>query len=78
VDGRLILHDHDKDDQPYVLVVGTAPRFELVGWCFGRDGKRPEYVHDPQGGRPAYFVPRAALSSMDALKNREAGTWARK
>jgi hypothetical protein len=65
LNGRLMLHPEDKDNEVFVLVVGRAPAFELIGWCFGREGKRQEYWEDPTGGdRWAFFVPRGVLHSM--------------
>lgn len=61
---RLILHHDDADDQAFVLVLGTGPRYLLRGWCWGREGKREEYWTDPKGGRPAFFVPHTALRPM--------------
>jgi hypothetical protein len=63
--GRLILHPTDPDDRRYILVVATLPIFDVVGWCYGRDAKRPEHWADPTGNnRPAFFTPRAALRPM--------------
>ena len=59
---RLMLHPDDPDEGVYVLVACQGlPRFEIVGQCVGRDGKREEYWEDPVGGRPAYFVPHRIL-----------------
>jgi hypothetical protein len=41
--GGLIIYEHDSDDGVFVLIDGHAPRFRLVGWLRGRDGKRDEY-----------------------------------
>ncbi len=60
--GCLLLHDSDADDTPYWLVVGQHGEYRIVGWIWGRDGKRDEYWQDKSGqNRPAYFVPQAAL-----------------
>jgi hypothetical protein len=67
-DGRLMLHPDDADDEAFILVIGRAPAFELIGWCFGHEGKRPEYWEDPSDtNRWAFFVPRRALHPMDEL-----------
>ena len=59
---RLILHPNDKDGARFFLVTGHAPDFELVGWIYARDGKRPEFWTDPTGkNRPAFFIPQSAL-----------------
>ena len=46
------------------LASGTAPTFKLRGWIRARDGKPPEFWRDPTQGRPAFFVPAAALRPM--------------
>ena len=65
--GRLILHDEDDGDAPFILVVLVRlPRFRIVGWCYGRDGKVPGYW-ETFTGRPAYFVPQSALRPIGEL-----------
>lgn len=65
---RLILHETDPDDDIYVLVVGSPPRYRIAGWIKGRDGKQNAYWTDPRGNRPAYFVPRHALRPMSEIR----------
>lgn len=60
-DGSLILHEWDKDDAHFFLLTGQHGTYRIVGWIEGRDGKRAAFWRDPVGGRPAYFVPQAAL-----------------
>lgn len=67
-DGRLILHKPDSNVAQYILVTGVAPRFRLVGWIMGMEGKRDEYWCDPTGGRPAYFVPQRMLVPIHAFE----------
>lgn len=62
-DGRLILHPSDRDDHEFWLVRGQLPAFDVVGSILGRDGKRPAHWTDPGTGRPAFFVPEAALAA---------------
>jgi hypothetical protein len=67
-DGRLMLHPEDKDGEVFILVVGRAPAFQLVGWCFGYEGKKQDYWSDPTGAdRSAFFVPRKVLHDMAEL-----------
>lgn len=69
IDGRLILHEKDKDDRAFILATGVAPNFILRGWIMGRDGKKPEFWTDPtKGGRAAYFIPQSELHPMETLK----------
>jgi hypothetical protein len=65
--GRLILHPEDDDDASFVLICGENGVYEIVGWIEGRSGKRKDYWQDPAGGRPAFFVPRGALSPISVL-----------
>ena len=64
---RLTLHKSDPDDDPFVCVYCDAPRFYLLGWTFGKDGKRVEYWGDGLPGRPAFFVPLDKLRPMPEL-----------
>jgi hypothetical protein len=66
-DQDLIVHPSDKDTDRFILVTGTGDRFVLQGWCYGEEAKLQAYWKDPAGGRPAYFVPKSALSPMGLL-----------
>ncbi len=62
--GDLIIHERDANDRKFALVRGTAPHYDVVGWIFGKDGKRQEFWKDPtRKGRPAFFVPETALNT---------------
>jgi hypothetical protein len=66
--GRLILNDQDNSFRKYVLVLGEAPSLELVGWIWGYEGQKKEFLRDLKNGRPpAYFVPREALRPMSTF-----------
>ena len=66
---RLIIHDEDKDDRPYLLVYADAPEFYIKGWIMGADGKNKKYWSDPQGTqRHAYFVKDEDLISINELE----------
>lgn len=62
--GSLIIRDNDADDRVFVLVTGTPPCVEIRGWIHGRDAKRPEFLKDPNGYRPSWFVPQSALGKL--------------
>ena len=65
---RLIIRDGDKAEDVFVLVTGSAPEYEIVGWVLGKDGKNPSYLNDANDiGKPAYFVPQSALSPIATL-----------
>lgn len=63
----LILHPKDPDDRIFVLLIGTAPTYQLRGWIHARDGKNTRYWRDPLGNRAAFFVPQSALKPMRQL-----------
>lgn len=63
-DYELIVRVDDRDDSPYVLVVGRAPTYRVVGWCWGHEAKRPEWVRTHGDRPPAYFVPQSALRPL--------------
>jgi hypothetical protein len=63
-DGCLIVRDRDPDFDPFVLVVGFAPRYRIAGWLYGREAKRDEWRSVPTGGPAAYFVPQQALQPL--------------
>lgn len=65
--GRLILHRDDADDARFALVTGQLGEYSIRGWILGSEGKDDEWWGDPQGGRPAYFVPQSALGEVKSL-----------
>lgn len=64
----LIVHPNDKDDSLFVLVTGLNGAYRVRGCIRGCDAKRTEWWKDPAGGRPAFFVPQAALEKMEVLE----------
>lgn len=65
---RLILHPSDPDDRAFVLVTGRGPAVQINGWIVAEDGKQQQWWTDPAGGRPAFFVPQAALRCITELR----------
>jgi hypothetical protein len=65
-DGRLIVHNRDRDDAPFVLARGSFPNYEIAGWIFGRDAKQDQYIFSGDG-RPAFFVPASELRPIHEL-----------
>jgi len=61
VDGSLVVRDNDPDDRWYVLVVGSPPTMTVVGCLRGSDAKQDQWLRNPHGHRPAWFVPQSAL-----------------
>jgi len=66
-DYDLIIREDDNPDHAYVLVVGQSPEFEVIGWIWGRDGKRPEWIKTYGGRPPAWFVPQDKLRPLSEL-----------
>lgn len=63
--GSLIVHPDDRDEEPFLLAVGTMPMFRLVGWILARDAKAERWWQTPPAVRfPAYFVPQAELHRL--------------
>lgn len=67
---ELLVRPDDPDDSAFVLVVGRAPRYRIVGWLYGREAKRPEWLAGHGGRPPAYFVPQAELHPFETLNDR--------
>lgn len=62
-DGRLILHESDPDDRPFLLVTGQIPTFTIRGWIMAGDAKKDYFWRDDVP-EPAYFVPQSALAKI--------------
>jgi len=62
--GRLILSDQDQPFRKFILVLGEAPILEVVGWIWGYEGQKPEFIFAANGRPPAYFVPRESLRPL--------------
>lgn len=48
----LIIREGDLDEAPFVLVVGTPPRFTIVGWLYGYEARQLGREQDYNNGRP--------------------------
>ena len=65
-DGRLILHDADKGEARYYLLVGEVGHYRIIGSIYGWEGKKKEYLDDPnQTGKSAYYVPQSELEPYE-------------
>jgi len=66
--GCLIVRPADKDESIYLLVIGVAPRYRVVGWIVGGKAKTPEWLSSRPDGRPAaWFVPQHALHPIAGM-----------
>lgn len=61
----LIVRDNDADDRYFVLVTGAPPAMNVRGYIRGSDAKKPEWIKDPGGIRPSWFVPQSALTQKE-------------
>lgn len=64
----LLLHEWDRDEQPFVLVLGSGLTQRAVGWILARDGKASSFWREPHPGRGCYMVPPNVLSDMEDLR----------
>lgn len=60
----LIVRDDDDDKNVFVLVVGMAPIYRMVGWLRAKDAKKEEYKQFYGNRPPAFFVPQNELKSF--------------
>lgn len=68
--GNLILHPDPKDNVEQVFVLARLaglPRVELVGWIYGRDGKKPEFWRTKL--RSPCFIYTGRLNCMGEIPN---------
>jgi hypothetical protein len=69
--GKLAIRERDNNDRPFVLVRGSLPTFEVVGWIYARDAKQEQWKNDPNGDGEVYMVPETALRSFPLKPNGE-------
>jgi hypothetical protein len=63
----LIVQRNESPDKKFVLVTIQDQKTLIWGWCWGKDAMQEQYWADPARGRPAYFLPKEALRSMNLL-----------
>lgn len=64
----LIVQRNEDPAKKFVLVTIENKQALIHGWCYGRDAMMPEFWADPARGRPAFFVPKEYLKSMEDLQ----------
>jgi hypothetical protein len=62
--GHLLVYDRDRDEAPYVLVVGRFPLYKVAGHILGRDAKRDEYHNPKARGKRCFWIPQADLTAL--------------
>lgn len=65
--GCLIVRDNDRDDRKYILAILDERGVTLLGWLSGEEAKEDRWVRNPNGYRPAWFVPQACLRPIEEL-----------
>lgn len=67
--GNLCVRPRDADDRAYVLVRAERhPIYEIVGWMWGHEAKRPEWERDKGHHISSYYlVPNECLHPMEEL-----------
>ena len=66
--GGLLCHPGDRPDQRYVCVrTHRLPLLQMVGWAFGYEVMRPEYVRESTGRPACWIMPAEALRPMPDL-----------
>jgi hypothetical protein len=69
-DYDLIVRESDDPDQRYILVVGVAPQFDVVGWIVASDARlHPEWRQSHGGREEAWFVPQLALNPIETCRH---------
>lgn len=67
--GGLIVRPRDPSDRKYLLVRSYRhPRYDIVGWLWGWEAKRPEWEKDVDHPISSYFlVPNTKLHNPETL-----------
>jgi hypothetical protein len=63
----LIVQKQEDPRKKLVLVTIEKQQTLLWGWCRGEEAMQKQYWADHAGGRPAFFVPKERLHSLDTL-----------
>lgn len=71
--GSLIIRKEHDPGFFYILVTGTHPIFTIQGFILGGEGKKDEYLSNPNNTKDgeAFFVPQKVLTDVDDLKVRK-------
>jgi len=67
ITASMIVRHHNPDDSRFVLAIGGSRDFEFVGWLYGRECKRAEWLRRPNEENAAFFVPQDALRPIGEL-----------
>ena len=65
---NMLMHEADRNDHRFVLVVGNIPDYEICGYMIGSVGKSEKYWGDPyKTGRPCFWIPQEDLLPPEGL-----------
>jgi hypothetical protein len=63
----LIVQKNEDPRKKFVLVTIQDQTTLIHGWCWGGEAINEKFWADPARGRPAYFVPKENLHSMETI-----------
>jgi hypothetical protein len=63
----LIVQKGESPNKRFVLVTIEDKTTLIHGWCYGHEAMQEQYWADPARGRPAFFVPKEQLRSVNSL-----------
>lgn len=66
----LIVQKKEDPRKKFVLVTIENQKTLIHGWCYGEEAMQEQYWADPARGRPAYFVAKEHLRSMETLDDK--------
>jgi len=64
----LIVQKNEDPRKKFVLVTIECQKTFIHGGCYGHEAMQEQYWADPARGRPAYFVPKTELRSIETLR----------
>jgi len=67
----LIVRSKDHINDRYVLVIDLCPNYHIIGWMFGRDARKQQWIQTYDNRPSAWFVPQASLEDPYYLKQKE-------
>jgi len=67
-EGHLIIHDKDRDNDIFILVIGTIPEYAIIGWLYGHEGKKNP-TRTLRDFNKSFWVQQNMLKSPDKLKD---------
>lgn len=64
---NLIVQKDDDIAKNFWLVTVENKHISLEGWIYGHEAFQDQYIKDPAGGRPAYFIPKRKLRTPESF-----------